>query len=107
VVITGLRIGTITVPVDSVGAYRQENVHIIDTRVEKRFTFHERYQLGVFFDAFNINNSNAAQPSSGEDNITGTKTTTVNGQKVTYQRFLAPLSVVSPRIVRLGVKFSF
>ena len=107
VVVTGQRIGTITVPVTPVGAYRQENLHIIDTRVEKRFNFHDRYQVGVFFDAFNINNSNAAQPASGEDNITGTKTTTVNGQKVTYQRFLAPLSVVSPRIVRLGVKFSF
>jgi hypothetical protein len=107
VVVTGLRIGTITVPVDPVGSYRQENLAIFDTRIEKQFTFKDRYKIGVFFDAFNINNSNAAQPSGGEDNVTGTKTTTVNGQKVTYQRFLAPLSVISPRIVRLGVKFSF
>jgi hypothetical protein len=35
------------------------------------------------------------------------QTIAVNGYKVTYQRFLAPTMVISPRIFRLGVKFSF
>lgn len=104
VTVSGLNIGTITIPVDPVGTYRTDNISIFDTRVEKRFTFKERYQVGVFFDAFNINNSNAAQT---EDPVTGTKSTVVNGVKYTYQRFEAPTLVVSPRIFRIGAKFSF
>jgi hypothetical protein len=102
--VTGLRAGTLTIPVGALGQYRGDNISIFDTRVEKTFKFHERYQVGLFFDAFNINNSNAAQ---NQDNVTAFKTITVNGQKVTYQRFLAPTTVISPRIFRIGAKFSF
>jgi hypothetical protein len=102
--VNGLRVGSLSVPLDPLNSYRQNNIAIFDTRVEKRLTFHERYQIGLFFDAFNIGNSNADQ---NQDNFTGTKTITVNGQKVTYQRFLSPTTVISPRIFRLGAKFSF
>jgi hypothetical protein len=102
--VNGLRVGSLTIPLDAPNSYRQDNIAILDTRVEKHFTFHERYQVGLFFDAFNIANSNADQ---NQDNFTGTKTITVNGQKVTYQRFLSPTTVISPRIFRLGAKFSF
>jgi hypothetical protein len=104
VTVTGLNIGTIVLPVDPVGTYRTQNISIFDTRVEKRFKIKERYEVGVFFDAFNINNSNA---DITQDPITGTKSTVVNGVKLSYQRFDAPTSVVSPRIFRLGAKFSF
>jgi hypothetical protein len=96
--------GTRVVPVEQVGAYRQDNVSIFDVRIEKQFKFKDRYQLGAFFDAFNINNSNANQ---AQDNVTGTRTASVNGSTVTYQRYLSPTTIVSPRIFRLGVKFSF
>jgi hypothetical protein len=102
VTVTGLRIGTIVIPVDPVGTYRTDNVAIFDTRVEKRFTFHERYQVGLFFDGFNLNNTNANQT---EDPISGLKS--LFGSTVKYQRFEAPTLVISPRIFRLGVKFSF
>jgi hypothetical protein len=58
----------------------------------------------LFFDAFNINNSNAAQ---NQDNVTAFKTITVNGTKTTYERFLSPTTVISPRIFRIGAKFTF
>jgi hypothetical protein len=102
--VTGLRAGTLTIPTGPLGQYRGDNISIFDTRVEKTLKIKERYQVGLFFDAFNINNSNAAQ---NQDNITAFKTITVNGQKVTYQRFLAPTTVISPRIFRIGAKFSF
>jgi hypothetical protein len=104
IVASGLRVGSLTLPVTPVGSFRQDNVSIFDIRLEKRFEIRERYQIGAFFDAFNIGNSNAAQ---NQDNVTGTKTVVVNDQRVTYQRFLAPTTVISPRIVRVGVKFSF
>jgi Carboxypeptidase regulatory-like domain len=100
----GLRIGSLAVPLDPANSYRQNNIAIFDTRAEKQFSFKERFKVGIFFDAFNIGNSNADQ---NQDNFTGTKTITVSGTKVTYQRFLAPTTVISPRIFRLGAKFSF
>jgi hypothetical protein len=102
--VSGLRAGTISVPTGPMGQYRGDNIAILDTRVEKHFTFLDKYQVGLFFDAFNINNSNAAQ---NQDNVTAFKTITVNGQKTTYERFLAPTTVISPRIFRIGAKFTF
>jgi hypothetical protein len=102
--VNGLRAGNLSLPVGPLGEYRQDNISIFDTRVEKTLKFHERYQVGLFFDAFNIFNSNAAQ---NQDNVTAFKTITVNGQKVTYERFLAPTTVISPRIFRIGAKFTF
>ena len=102
--VSGLRVGTVSVPTGPLGQYRGDNISIFDTRVEKHFTFHDRYQVGLFFDAFNIANSNGDQ---NQDNVTALKTITVNGQKVTYQRFLSPTTVISPRIFRIGAKFTF
>jgi hypothetical protein len=102
--VSGLRVGTVSVPTGPLGQYRGDDISIFDTRVEKHFTFHDRYQVGLFFDAFNIANSNGDQ---NQDNVTALKTITVNGQKVTYQRFLSPTTVISPRIFRIGAKFTF
>jgi hypothetical protein len=98
-----LRTGTFNYLAERTGDYREENVWIYDTRVEKRLRFNRR-SLGLFFDAFNITNSNAAQT---QDNIVGRRTTTVNGQSVNYQRFLRPTSILAPRIFRFGMKVGF
>jgi hypothetical protein len=102
--VTGLRTGTFSDPVDPYGAYRSNNLYLFDTRVEKQLKFGERMRLGLFFDAFNIFNTNGNQT---QDNTTGVKSVTVNGTPYSYQRFLAPTSVLAPRIFRLGLKFSF
>lgn len=113
--VSGLHVGSETIPVAPDGDYRQQNVGIFDTRLEKRFTFKEHYQVGLFFDAFNIFNSNADQ---NQDNITGTynvstgaatftKSTTVDGTKLSYDRFQAGTTIISPRIFRIGAKFTF
>jgi hypothetical protein len=102
--VSGLHVGTVTIPTGPLGQYRGDNLSILDTRVEKHVTFRDRYQVGLFFDAFNINNSNAAQ---NQDNVTAFKTITVNGTKTTYERFLSPTTVISPRIFRVGAKFTF
>ena len=60
--------------------------------------------LGLFFDAFNITNSNAAQ---AQDDIVGRRTTTVDGQTVNYQRFFRPTSILAPQVFRFGFKVQF
>ena len=76
-------------------------------RVEKRFRLPslQGHELGLFFDVFNITNSNASQSA---DNTVGRRTVRLStGEVVEYQRFLRPTGVLSPRIFRLGVKYGF
>jgi hypothetical protein len=99
-----LRVGTLNYAAEAPGSYREENVWLFDLRVEKRFRFHGDDALGVFVDAFNIANSNAAV---SQDSVVGTRTTTVNGERITYQRFLRPTNILSPRVFRFGFKYAF
>jgi hypothetical protein len=98
--ISGLLSGTQNIPLGPLGQYRTQNIGILDTRIEKYITFKEKFKVGVFFDAFNILNNNADQT---QDNTVGTKT--YNG--VPYQRFLSAQTITSPRIFRVGAKFTF
>ena len=99
------RVGSTTFPVEPIGTYREDNVTIFDTRLERRFRFNGRREVGLFFDAFNIFNSNAAQ---SQDNIVGRRTVTLDvGEVVNYQRFLRPTVIIGPRVYRLGFKIAF
>jgi hypothetical protein len=99
-----LRTGTLNYQAEPEGAYREDNIWIFDTRVEKRLRARSGQTLGLFFDAFNLGNSNAAESM---DAIVGRRTTTVDGQTINYQRFLRPTVVLAPRIFRVGFKYSF
>jgi hypothetical protein len=86
------------------GAYRQDNVAIFDTRIEKQVRVGRASRIGLFLDLFNINNSHAAQSQLA---TTGLRTVTVDGQTVTVPRFLYPTTIIAPRIARVGVKLTF
>jgi Carboxypeptidase regulatory-like domain len=89
------------------GAYREDNITIFDIRVEKRVRVPnlQGHELGLFFDVFNIANSNASQSA---DNTVGRRTVKLtSGEVVEYARFLRPTGVLSPRIFRLGIKYQF
>ena len=91
--------------VDRTGTYRQDNVTIFDTRFEKRLRFPRRREVGLFFDAFNILNSNAAQ---NQDNQTGRRTVTLpTGEVVDYPRFMRPTTLIGPRVFKVGLKLAF
>ncbi len=113
--VSGLHVGSETIPLTPDDAYRTNNISIFDTRFEKRFTFKDHYQVGLFFDAFNIFNGNGDQ---NQDNVEGTynvatgvatytKSTVVSGSTILYDRFLSPQTIISPRIFRIGGKFTF
>ena len=103
IVQAGLRTGTLSYEAEGPTAYREENIWLVDTRVEKRFPFGRR-SVGVFFDAFNLTNSNAAEV---QDSVVGRRSTTVDGERISYQRFLRPTAILAPRIFRFGVKIGF
>jgi hypothetical protein len=103
--LTNLRSGTFNFSVEPFGAYRSDDIWLFDVRAEKQVSLPMGQQIGVFFDAFNINNSNRAQT---QDEIVGRRTATLpSGEKVPYARFMAPTVILSPRIFRIGLKYSF
>jgi hypothetical protein len=89
------------------GDWREDNITIFDARLEKRFHLGSRTtrELSLFFDAANIANSNNSQSA---DNTVGRRTATMpDGEVVSYARFLRPTGVLSPRIYRFGLRYSF
>jgi hypothetical protein len=99
-----LRSGSFEYTAEGFGKYRVDNPTIVDTRVEKRFRLSRGHRLGLFFDGFNLTNSNAAEAA---DNVTGRRTTTVNGERVEFQQFLRPTVILNPRVYRFGIKYDF
>jgi outer membrane receptor protein involved in Fe transport len=86
-----LRYRTVTVLAEPVGTRRMDNVTILDVRVEKGIRLNGTRRLAGFIDVFNCLNANPEQNaiwSSGPS-------------------FLRPLSIVSPRIARVGAKFDW
>jgi hypothetical protein len=97
--------GTFNMKAEPEGSYREDNVTIFDFRAEKQFRFGGSQRLGVFFDLYNINNSNAAQTM---DSIVGRRNVLQpDGSTENLARFLRPTVIIAPRVAKFGVKFSF
>ncbi len=87
----GINYGTQRILVEPIESRRQDNIAILDIRVEKFFNFAASRRIGVFTDVYNLTNADAAQ------NITWASGTT----------FLQPVSIVGPTIMRFGVKLDW
>ena len=83
--------GTVRVLAEPVGTRRMDNITIVDVRVEKRIRLHDNWRLAPFVDLFNLLNANPEQNtiwSSGP-------------------LFLRPVTIVPPRIARIGAKLEW
>jgi hypothetical protein len=76
---------------EPIGTRRQDTVALLDFRVEKQIRFADRARLGLFFDMFNVLNSNTA----------------VNLNWRSGASFELPTTVLAPRIAKFGVKFDW
>ena len=70
---------------------REDNIYVIDTRVERQFKFHQNLQVRGFVDFFNITNSYASETIG---RATGTS-------------YLKPTLILAPRTMRLGFRVIF
>ena len=86
----GINYGTQRILAEPLDSQRQDDIAIVDLRVEKSFNLAAR-RLGVFFDVYNLTNSDAAQ------NINW-------GGGSTYR---LPVSIIGPTIMRFGAKFDW
>lgn len=86
-----LNYGTIRVLAEPVGTRRMDHITIVDVRVEERIRLHDNWRLAPFVDLFNLLNANPEQNtiwSSGPS-------------------FLRPVTIVPPRIARIGAKLEW
>jgi hypothetical protein len=86
-----LNYGTQFVLVEPIGERRQDTVSVFDFRVEKQLRFMDRARVGLFFDVFNLMNSNTA----------------VNEVWLAGARFERASTVLGPRIAKFGAKFDW
>jgi len=83
--------GTQIILAEPIGTRRQDAVNVVDFRVEKQLKFATRARLGLFFDMFNVMNSNTAININWRSGAAFDKATTV----------------LPPRIAKFGVKFDW
>src|SRR5262249_11009598 len=88
---TELRYATVTILAEPVGTRRMRNITLLDMRAEKDVRLNQRHRLAGFIDVFNCFNANP------EENMVWSS----------GPSFLRPLSIVSPRIAMLGLKFDW
>ena len=81
---------TVSILAEPIGTRRMDHVTLLDVRVEKGFRLGDAGRLAGFLDVFNVLNANPEQNVSWSSGA-----------------FLQPLSIVSPRIARIGVKFDW
>ena len=82
---------TVTVLAEPVGSRRLDNISLLDVRVEKRVRLRGSHRMSAFLDVFNGLNANPEQNpiwSSGSS-------------------YLRPLSIVSPRVAKVGLSFDW
>lgn len=90
----GINYGTANILVEKMGARKQDDILILDFRAEKYFDIGSQgsnRRIGVFFDVYNLTNSDAYQ------NINWTSGST----------FELPTAIVPPTIARFGMKFDW
>jgi hypothetical protein len=86
----GINYGSQRILAEPIDSRRQDTITILDIRSEKTFTM-AGGRLGLFFDVYNLMNSDAAQNISW-------------GSGSAFER---PVSIVGPTIARFGVKFDW
>lgn len=87
----GINYGTQRILTEPIDARTQDNIILLDTRIEKVMKLNNSHSVSVFVDGYNLTNSNAAS------NITWGSGTT----------FLLPVTIVGPRLARFGLKFDW
>ena len=76
---------------EPIGTRRMDHLTSLDLRVEKGFQLPGQGRIAAFIDVFNFFNANPAQ----------------NVNWVSGASFLRPLTIVPPRLVRIGAKFDW
>ena len=83
--------GSVRILAEPVGTRRMDHITILDLRVGKGFPFAGHRRLSAFVDVFNLLNANPEQNTSWSSG----------------SGFLRPLSIMPPRLARIGMKMDW
>ena len=86
-----LNYGSVAFQAEPTGSRQRDDILLLDLRSERTLRLTSKASVGIFFDIFNILNSNAV-----------TSLTTATGSN-----FLRPTGIVPPRVFKLGTKFTW
>ena len=89
--LTAAALSNTTVYVSNYNAYRQDNISIVDLRVEKVLPVANAGKVRLFLDIFNIANAYAAETIS----------------YATGSAFQSPTAILGPRTLRIGFRYIF
>jgi hypothetical protein len=87
--LTGANLNSTTVYAGDYNAFRQDNISVVDLRIEKSVNLPANTKVRLFLDVFNVANAYAAETISY---ATGTA-------------FQSPTAILGPRTSRIGVRF--
>ena len=82
--------GNVRILAEPIGTRRMDNVTLLDIRAEKGFRLAHGRRIAGFIDVFNLLNANPEQNASWSSGS-----------------FLRPLTIVPPRIARIGTKLEW
>ncbi|MDQ2943121.1 MAG: hypothetical protein M3R21_05550 [Candidatus Dormibacteraeota bacterium] len=99
--------GSTTVRAEPRGAYRADFLNLLSLKVDKMFQLHHHARVSGFFELHNVLNTNAAQGSIGTLTQAFASQTAFDAAKATTSYFGRVQEIVAPRIVKLGVKYTF
>jgi hypothetical protein len=86
-----LNYGSQRILAEPFGTRHQDNIILVDARVEKRLPLGKSRSVSGFIDGYNLTNSNAAQNINWNSGAT----------------FTTPSTIIAPRIFRFGAKFDW
>ena len=89
--------------VEPPGWQRLPAANLLDLRISKIFTFHERYKLEPEFDIYNM--TNASIVTAVQTSVTAGTATAGTGSVGSL--FLNPTAVIPPRLYKVGLRFDF
>jgi hypothetical protein len=88
---TTLNYGSQRILAEPFGTRHQDNIILVDARVEKRFPLGKSRSVSGFIDGYNLTNANPAQNINWNSGAT----------------FTTPSTIIAPRIFRFGAKFDW
>ncbi len=98
--------GTISnLQMDPSGTYYLPTLPLQNLRVEKTFTIRENHKLNGAIDIFNVINANTILSVDSLSTTVDTKD--LQGNPITVPRFGRATSILQPRIMRIGVRYTF
>jgi hypothetical protein len=99
--------GSTTVRAEPRGTYRADFLNLMSLKVDKIFPLHAHAQIAAFLEVHNLTNTNAAQGSIGTLTQAYTSQAAFDAAKATTSYFGRVQEIVAPRILKLGVKYTF